>query len=66
MQIFVGGVDPNATNEDLRQFFGSFGEIVYVKILVGKGFGSVQFTNGFGLYDLWVEFHGSGSLFLVA
>ena len=66
MQIFVGGLDPNATDEDLRQVFGSFGEIVYVKIPVGKGCGFVQFTNRFGLYDLWVEFHGSGSLFLVA
>ena len=53
-------------DKDLRKVFGSFGEIVYVKIPVGKGCGFVQFTNRFGLYDLWVEFHGSGSLFLVA
>ena len=66
MQIFVGGLDRNATNKYLRQVFGSFGEIVYVKIPVGKVCGFVQFTNSFVLYDLWVEFHGSGSLLLVA
>ena len=66
MHIFVSGLDLNATDEELRKVFGSFGEIVYVKIPVGKGCGFVQFTNRFGLYDLWVEFHGSGSLFLVA
>ncbi|KAL0392030.1 UNVERIFIED_CONTAM: Polyadenylate-binding protein RBP47C' [Sesamum radiatum] len=42
--IFVGGLDPNVTDEDLRQPF-SYGEIVSVKIPVGKGCGFVQFAN---------------------
>ncbi|KAF7829738.1 polyadenylate-binding protein RBP47C-like [Senna tora] len=43
--IFVGGLDPNATDEDLRQPFSQYGEIVSVKIPVGKGCGFVQFAN---------------------
>ncbi|KAF2312037.1 hypothetical protein GH714_027833 [Hevea brasiliensis] len=41
--IFVGNLDPNATEEELRQTFLQFGEIVYVKIPVGRGCGFVQF-----------------------
>ncbi|PIN25249.1 Apoptosis-promoting RNA-binding protein TIA-1/TIAR (RRM superfamily) [Handroanthus impetiginosus] len=43
--IFVGGLDPNAMDEDLRQPFSQYGEIVSVKIPVGKGCGFVQFAN---------------------
>lgn len=43
--IFVGGLDPNVTDEDLRQAFVQYGEIVSVKIPVGKGCGFVQFAN---------------------
>ncbi|CAN8258811.1 unnamed protein product [Cochlearia groenlandica] len=43
--IFVGGLDPDVTDEDLRQSFTQFGEVVSVKIPVGKGCGFVQFAN---------------------
>ncbi|XP_027353759.1 polyadenylate-binding protein RBP47C-like isoform X2 [Abrus precatorius] len=43
--IFVGGLDPNVTAEDLRQPFSQYGEIVSVKIPAGKGCGFVQFAN---------------------
>ncbi|CAA7048040.1 unnamed protein product [Microthlaspi erraticum] len=43
--IFVGGLDANVTDEDLRQPFTEYGEIVSVKIPVGKGCGFVQFVN---------------------
>ncbi|KAH1119977.1 hypothetical protein GYH30_048363 [Glycine max] len=43
--IFVGGLDPNVSDEDLRQPFSQYGEIVSVKIPVGKGCGFVQFAN---------------------
>ncbi|KDO35913.1 hypothetical protein CISIN_1g029152mg [Citrus sinensis] len=43
--IFVGGLDPNVTDEDLRQPFSQYGEIASVKIPVGKGCGFVQFAN---------------------
>ncbi|KAK4745690.1 hypothetical protein SAY87_012002 [Trapa incisa] len=43
--IFVGGLDPNVTDEDLQQPFSQYGEIVSVKIPTGKGCGFVQFAN---------------------
>ncbi|XP_051151099.1 polyadenylate-binding protein RBP47-like [Andrographis paniculata] len=43
--IFVGGLDPSVTDEDLRQPFSQYGEILSVKIPVGKGCGFVQFAN---------------------
>ncbi|KAH6788488.1 RNA-binding protein 47C [Perilla frutescens var. frutescens] len=43
--IFVGGLDPNVTDEDLRQPFSQYGEIVSVKIPVGRGCGFVQFAS---------------------
>jgi RNA recognition motif-containing protein len=43
--IFVGGLDSSVTDEDLKQPFSEFGEIVSVKIPVGKGCGFVQFVN---------------------
>ncbi|KAH1057842.1 hypothetical protein J1N35_035907 [Gossypium stocksii] len=43
--IFVGGLDPNVTEEDLRQPFSQYGELVSVKIPVGKGCGFVRFAN---------------------
>lgn len=43
--IFVGGIDPDVTDEDLRQPFSQFGEVVSVKIPVGKGCGFVQFAD---------------------
>jgi RNA recognition motif-containing protein len=43
--IFVGGLDPAVGDEELKAVFGQFGELVYVKIPVGKGCGFVQFTH---------------------
>ncbi|XP_059284568.1 polyadenylate-binding protein RBP47-like isoform X1 [Lycium ferocissimum] len=43
--IFVGGLDPNVSDEDLRQPFAQYGEIASVKIPVGKGCGFLQFAN---------------------
>lgn len=45
LQIFVGGLDADVTEEDLMQPFSQFGEVVSVKIPVGKGCGFVQFAN---------------------
>lgn len=41
----MGGLDSDVTDEDLRQPFSQFGEVVSVKIPVGKGCGFVQFAN---------------------
>ncbi|WOL04923.1 polyadenylate-binding protein RBP45 [Canna indica] len=43
--IFVGGLDQNVTDDHLRQVFSPYGEIVYVKIPLGKRCGFVQFAN---------------------
>eukprot|EP00262_Sarcandra_glabra_P022163 TRINITY_DN96_c0_g3_i1.p1 TRINITY_DN96_c0_g3~~TRINITY_DN96_c0_g3_i1.p1 ORF type:complete len:478 (-),score=115.22 TRINITY_DN96_c0_g3_i1:274-1521(-) len=43
--IFVGGLDSNVTDDVLRQVFSQFGELVHVKIPIGKRCGFVQFAN---------------------
>ncbi|KAJ4975507.1 hypothetical protein NE237_000613 [Protea cynaroides] len=43
--IFVGGLDSNVTDDLLRQVFSQFGELVHVKIPMGKRCGFVQFAN---------------------
>ncbi|XWS16709.1 hypothetical protein CRYUN_Cryun33cG0000500 [Craigia yunnanensis] len=43
--MFVGNLDPNVTEEELKQFFLPLGEIVYVKIPAAKGCGFVQFAT---------------------
>lgn len=43
--IFVGGLDSDVRDDDLRQPFLQFGEVVSVKIPVGKGCGFVQFSD---------------------
>jgi len=45
LQIFVGGLDSEVTDEDLRQTFSQCGEILSVKIPLGKGCGFVQFAS---------------------
>ncbi|XP_054777439.1 LOW QUALITY PROTEIN: polyadenylate-binding protein RBP45-like [Prosopis cineraria] len=43
--IFVGNLDPNVTDDHLRQVFGQYGELVHVKIPAGKRCGFVQFAD---------------------
>uniref|UniRef100_A0A7N0SZR6 RRM domain-containing protein n=1 Tax=Kalanchoe fedtschenkoi TaxID=63787 RepID=A0A7N0SZR6_KALFE len=43
--IFVGGIDAETTEEEIRQPFSQFGEIISVKIPVGKGCAFVQFAE---------------------
>ncbi|GMH30252.1 hypothetical protein Nepgr_032095 [Nepenthes gracilis] len=43
--IFVGNLDSNVTDEHLSQVFSPYGELVHVKIPVGKHCGFVQFVN---------------------
>lgn len=42
--IYIGNLDPNVTEEELRQLCLHFGEIGYVKIPASKGCGFVQFA----------------------
>ncbi|GER28975.1 DNA-binding protein-like [Striga asiatica] len=43
--IFVGGLDSDVTDEELRGSFIAFGEVISVKIPAGKGCGFVQFAD---------------------
>uniref|UniRef100_A0A0E0QFA4 RRM domain-containing protein n=1 Tax=Oryza rufipogon TaxID=4529 RepID=A0A0E0QFA4_ORYRU len=43
--IFVGGLDPSVTDDMLKQVFTPYGDVVHVKIPVGKRCGFVQFAN---------------------
>ncbi|KAL2475599.1 Polyadenylate-binding protein RBP45B [Abeliophyllum distichum] len=43
--IFVGNLDSNIADEHLRQVFGQYGQLLHVKIPVGKRCGFVQFAD---------------------
>jgi len=43
--IFVGNLDPNVTDDHLRQVFSQYGQLVHVKIPSGKRCGFVQFVD---------------------
>ncbi|KAA8515495.1 hypothetical protein F0562_018894 [Nyssa sinensis] len=43
--IFVGGLDSSVTDDHLRQIFSQYGQLVHVKIPVGKRCGFVQFAD---------------------
>uniref|UniRef100_A0A7N0UGI7 RRM domain-containing protein n=2 Tax=Kalanchoe fedtschenkoi TaxID=63787 RepID=A0A7N0UGI7_KALFE len=43
--VFVGNLDLNATEEELRQVFLPLGELIYAKITPGRGFGFVQYVT---------------------
>ncbi|KAJ3047649.1 hypothetical protein HK097_011346 [Rhizophlyctis rosea] len=43
--VFVGGLIAPITDEELRQCFSHYGEIVYTKVPPGKGCGFVQFAH---------------------
>lgn len=44
-KVFVGGLDPNVSEDELKQSFSQYGEIASVKIPVGKQCGFVQFVQ---------------------
>jgi len=52
LQVFVGGLDPSATDDLLKQTFSPYGELLYVKIPVGKRCGFVQYSNRYEEYTL--------------
>lgn len=43
--IFVGNLDGNVTDDLLKQVFGQYGQLLHVKIPVGKRCGFVQFAD---------------------
>ncbi|KAH7575202.1 hypothetical protein JRO89_XS02G0062000 [Xanthoceras sorbifolium] len=57
--IFVGALDSDVSDEDLREPFSQFGEIVSVKIPTGKGCGFVQFANRNNAEDALQKLQGT-------
>ncbi|KAI8537863.1 hypothetical protein RHMOL_Rhmol09G0057100 [Rhododendron molle] len=57
-QIFVGGLNESVSDEQLRQFFSPYGQLVHVKILVGKQCGLVQFASRLN----WIQTSGTVDL----
>ncbi|XP_006660711.2 polyadenylate-binding protein RBP47-like [Oryza brachyantha] len=57
--VFVGGLDPNVSEDDLRQTFSQYGEISSVKIPVGKQCGFVQFIQRKNAEDALQGLNGS-------
>ncbi|CAH9083557.1 unnamed protein product [Cuscuta europaea] len=43
--IFVGGLDPNVSEDHLRSVFSPYGDLIHVKIVAAKRCGFVQFSN---------------------
>ncbi|KAG8081215.1 hypothetical protein GUJ93_ZPchr0007g5907 [Zizania palustris] len=44
-RLFVGSLDPSVTDEDLKQAFNPYGDIVNVKVIVGKRCGFVEYSS---------------------
>ncbi|XP_038716216.1 polyadenylate-binding protein RBP47C-like isoform X2 [Tripterygium wilfordii] len=57
--IFVGGLDPSVTDEDLKQPFSQYGEIISVKIPVGKGCGFVQYASRYNAEEALQKLNGT-------
>ncbi|PKA49846.1 Polyadenylate-binding protein RBP47B' [Apostasia shenzhenica] len=57
--IFVGGLDPNVSEEELKQLFAQFGELMYAKIPAGRGCGFVQFTARASAEEAIQRVHGT-------
>ncbi|XP_076931818.1 polyadenylate-binding protein RBP47-like [Bidens hawaiensis] len=57
--IFVGGLDSEVNEEDLRQAFIQCGEILSIKIPIGKGCGFVRFANRSSAEDAIQNMHGT-------
>ncbi|CAL9729676.1 protein Nam8p [Monosporozyma unispora] len=43
--VFIGGLSPYATEDELRNIFEPFGSIIYINIPMGKGCGFIQFVD---------------------
>lgn len=44
-KLYVGHMNFTTTEDSLRDLFSQFGEVKYVKVIQGKGFGFVQLSS---------------------
>jgi RNA recognition motif-containing protein len=60
-KLFIGGLPFETTEEDIKEYFSRFGDIVYVQIIVDRetgrprGFGFVSFENDESVYSVLEE-----------
>jgi RNA recognition motif-containing protein len=59
MNIYVGNLSPETTEEDLRQAFGAFGQVISVKILRDRATGE---SNGLGFVGMPVSDEGQTAI----
>jgi len=52
MNIYIGNLSPETTEDDLRQTFEAFGQVISVKILRSRATGE---SNGFGFIGMLVS-----------
>jgi len=44
-KLYVGNLEYSTTYDELKELFSEYGEIASIKIIEGKGFGFIEFTN---------------------
>ena len=44
-RLYVGNLNYSVTNEQLKELFAKYGEVVKADIIQGKGFGFVEMAN---------------------
>jgi cold-inducible RNA-binding protein len=59
MNIYVGNLSPETTEDDLRQAFGAFGQVISVKILRNRVTGE---SNGLGFVGMAVSDEGQAAI----
>jgi len=59
MNIYVGNLSPETTEDDLRQTFEAFGQVISVKILKDRVTGE---SNGFGFVGMPVSDEGQTAI----
>ncbi len=59
MNIYVGNLSPETTEDDLRQAFGAFGQVISVKILRNRVTGE---SNGLGFVGMPVSDEGQTAI----
>ena len=59
MNIYVGNLSPETTEDDLRQAFGAFGQVISVKILRDRATGK---SNGLGFVGMAVSEEGQTAI----
>jgi RNA recognition motif-containing protein len=59
MNIYVGNMSPETTEDDLRQAFEAFGQVISIKILRNRATGE---SNGIGFVGMPVEDEGQTAI----